>query len=63
MRWVGLKEAAAHIGVSTRTVEKLVREQLIPFAQRGGPRSSLQFNLDEIDACLVRNTEPQVMRH
>jgi hypothetical protein len=59
MRWVGSKQAAAHIGICSRTLEKLVRYRLIPYAQPGGPGSMLKFNLEAIDAWLMCYPAPR----
>ena len=53
-RWLNIKEAARHIGMSVAFVRKSVRNKTIPFSRIG--TKSLRFDRDALDEWLTANS-------
>jgi hypothetical protein len=56
-RWAGKADLAAHLGVSTKTVERMVADgQLTRYTVRGVSR----YDLNQADALFLANAETHV---
>lgn len=50
--YVDLQAAAEYLGVSTKTVRRMISDGQIPACRVGGPRGAIRLRLSEIDAAL-----------
>lgn len=50
--YVDLNAAAEYLGVSAKTVRRMISSQEIPARRVGGPRGAIRLRLSEIDAAL-----------